>query len=216
VHLGFPAENVVVVPPGVHERFAPSAASSRDASPLVVAAGRLSHVKRFDELLRAMQAVRASVPDARVEIVGDGPLRGDLERWITANDASQWAILRGRVSDEELVATYRRAWIVASASIAEGWGMTITEAGACGTPAVATDVAGHRGAVLDGITGDLVADTGDLASAIIALLDDVERRDLYGRNALARRDELTWDATAGRLLDVLLDDVRRRATSSRR
>src|SRR3546814_15682597 len=48
--------------------------------------------------------------------------------------------LRGRVPDEELVELYQRAWVVASASSSEGWGMSLTEAAACGTPAVANHI----------------------------------------------------------------------------
>ena len=58
---------------------------------------------------------------------------------------------------------YRRAWVVASSSQREGWGMTLTEAAACGTPAVATAIAGHADAVLDGESGLLVDDLDDLA-----------------------------------------------------
>lgn len=209
VELGFPPGNLVVVPPGVHERFSPDGGVSRSATPLVVAAGRLAPVKRFDALLGAIESARAVVPDLEVEIVGDGQLRDDLDAWIRGHGASHWARLTGRVSDDELVAAYRRAWIVASASLAEGWGMTITEAGACGTPAVATDVVGHRDAVIDGVTGDLVPDAG-LGTAIASLVRDSDRLTSYGRAAEARRAELTWDMTAARLAEVLLDDVRRR------
>lgn len=210
IELGFPAANVVVVPPGVHDRFAPSTAVAPHPRPLVVAAGRLAPVKRFHLLLESVLAARSMVPDLEVEIVGEGPLRPDLQAWIDIHDAASWARLRGRVTDDELVDTYRRAWMVASASLAEGWGMTITEAGACGTPAVATDVAGHRDAVVDGVTGDLVASPGDLGPALAALARDIDRREAYSRHAIERRAELTWDATAARLLEVLLDDVRRR------
>src|SRR3546814_15393565 len=61
--------------------------------------------------------------------------------------------LRGRVPDEELVELYQRAWVVASASSSEGWGMSLTEAAACGTPAVATNIAGHLDAVEHERTG---------------------------------------------------------------
>lgn len=206
--LGFPADNVSVVPPGVHDRFSPSDLP-RDDRPLVVAAGRLAPVKRFDALLVAVADARRRIPDLRVEIIGEGPLRSELETWIRDNHASEWATLRGRVTDDELVHTYRRAWIVASASLAEGWGMTLTEAGACGTPAVATDVVGHRGAVVDGQTGDLVADPGDLGTAIAELIRDTPRRETYGRHAVARRASFSWDSTAAQLLEVLLSDARR-------
>ncbi len=65
--------------------------------------------------------------------------------------------LLGHVERDELRAEYRRAWVVASGSLAEGWGLTLTEAAACGTPAVATDIRGHRCSVVDGRTGVLAA-----------------------------------------------------------
>jgi len=72
----------------------------------------------------------------------------------------------GRVDDEELLSWYRRAWVVASSSQREGWGMTLTEAAACGTPAVATAIAGHADAVLDGESGLLVEDPAELSVAL--------------------------------------------------
>lgn len=216
IELGFPAEHISVVPPGVHERFGPRPDVIRSPRPLVVAAGRLAAVKRFDLLLAAVEQARQLVPEMTVEIVGEGPLRPQLERWISDHSAESWAMLRGRVSDDELVRTYCRAWMVASASLAEGWGMTITEAGACGTPAVATDVAGHRDAIVDGVTGVLVADVRDLGDTLASVASDHDRRAQLGRGAANRRHQLTWDATAARLLEILRDDARRQLASARR
>ncbi len=70
----------------------------------------------------------------------------------------------GHVSDEELLDLYRSAWVVASASAREGWGMTITEAGACGTPAVATRIAGHTDAVVHEHSGLLVDGRDDFVA----------------------------------------------------
>ncbi len=67
----------------------------------------------------------------------------------------------GHLRDDELVDLYRRAWVVASASAREGWGMALTEAGACGTPAVATRIPGHVDAVRDGVSGVLTDGTAD-------------------------------------------------------
>ena len=97
------------------------------------------------------------MPDLRVRIVGEGPLRTDLERWIAEHGAAGWVELLGHVSRDRLRDEYRRAWLVASASLAEGWGLSLTEAAACGTPAVATDISGHRCSVVAGRTGLLVA-----------------------------------------------------------
>ena len=94
-------------------------------------------------------------PALRAVIIGEGYERPALEA-LRASSAPRMARLPGHVDDEELVAWYRRAWVVASSSQREGWGMTLTEAAACATPAVATDIAGHRDAVVDGESGSLV------------------------------------------------------------
>jgi glycosyltransferase involved in cell wall biosynthesis len=209
VHLGFPPRNVKVVPPGVEPVFCPDASVVESERPLVVATGRLSPVKRFHLVLEAVREVRRSIPDVEVVIVGEGPERERLEAWISQNGAGGWARLAGRVPLDGLIDIYRRAWVVASASLAEGWGMTLTEGGACGTPAVATDVVGHRGAVLDGVTGVLVPGPADLAPGLVALLVDHDRRHVLGSAAVTRGAELTWDRTAAETLEVLLDDARR-------
>jgi glycosyltransferase involved in cell wall biosynthesis len=122
----------------------------------------------------------------------------------------------GRVDDDELLSWYRRAWAVASTSRREGWGMTLTEAAACGTPAIATDIAGHADAVRDGESGLLVSDqtanrTGDFAEALVRVLtNDVLRRDL-SNGALARSTCFTWDSTARRALEALAEETSRHA-----
>ena len=60
--------------------------------------------------------------------------------------------------------------MVGSASLAEGWGLSLTEGAACGTPGVATDISGHRCSVVDGVTG-VLASEDRLAAALAAVLD---------------------------------------------
>lgn len=206
--LGLKASRVHVVPPGIDARFAPSPAVARSPHPLVVAVGRLMPVKRFDHLVAQVAPLRAEHPELQVVIVGEGAEREQLEAQIADLDARDWIHLPGRLSHAELVDHYRRAWLVTSASVAEGWGMTLTEAAACGTPAVVTDIGGHRDAVRDGRTGVLAAPT-DLGRAIGALLTDHDRRAALAAGALAYASELTWEATAAGTLGVLAADARR-------
>ena len=87
--------------------------------------------------------------------------------------------------------------------------MTITEAAACGTPAVVTRISGHADAVVDGRTG-LLVEPAELAPAISALVrDDAERKRL-AKEALEHARKLTWEATALGTLRVLADDAIRR------
>src|SRR5205085_1521539 len=81
--------------------------------------------------------VRARHPDLEAVVVGEGYERAALEARRHALGADGWIHLPGRVEDDALLDLYRRAWVVASTSLREGWGMTITEAAACGTPVLA-------------------------------------------------------------------------------
>jgi glycosyltransferase involved in cell wall biosynthesis len=206
--LGFAPGYVHVVPPGVDARFSPGGAKS--TTPLVVAVGRLVPVKRFHVLLDALATCREHHPQLQAVIVGDGYEREHLERVRRELGADDWVSLPGSVSDAELLDLYRRAWIVASASAHEGWGMTLTEAAACGTPSVATRIPGHEDAVSDGRSGLLVGDVGELAGALDRVLGDADLRARLCAGARARAAELTWGATAQGTLEVLAAEAIRR------
>jgi glycosyltransferase involved in cell wall biosynthesis len=110
--------------------------------------------------------------------------------------------LLGRVTRGQLRDEYRRAWLVGSASLAEGWGLSLTEGAACGTPAVATDISGHRCSVVDGVTGVLAPPTR-LGATLAEVIADEERRGRLAAAAVARARTLTWDASARGALAVL-------------
>lgn len=206
--LGFSPERVSVAAPGVEARFSPGGA--RHPDPLVVAVGRLVPVKRFDLLIEALAQAKRRVPALRAAIVGEGYERGALEALRHSLGADDWLSLPGRVEEDELVAWYRRAWVVASSSQREGWGMTLTEAAACGTPAVATDIAGHRDAVVHGQSGLLVdSRPAELGAALADVLGDEELRNRLGRGALERARWFTWGATARATLEALAAETRR-------
>ncbi len=207
LRFGFRPELVEAVPNGVEKFFQPGGPPS--ASPLVVAVGRLAPVKRFDRLLQAALAARLRVPDLQLTVVGEGPERGRLEEIIRANDASSWITLPGHVDRDGLLKLYQRAWLVASASLAEGWGLTLTEAAACGVPAVATNISGHRCSVVDGVTGEL-AELEQLGDTIAAVLLDADRREKLGAAALERARTLTWESSAVGIAKGLHTEVLRR------
>ena len=197
LELGFRPDRVLAVNNGVSEAFRPAndPDAARSPEPLVVAVARLAPVKRFDELIRAAVVARHEVPALRLEIVGDGPMRAELEALAHDLGAGEWITFVGQVAHADLVARYQRAWLVASASLAEGWGLTLTEAAACGTPAVATDIRGHRSSVVDGVTG-VLAPLDRLGATLAQVLNDHDLRARLAEAALARARTLTWDAAA--------------------
>ena len=212
-YLGLPPSRVRVVPPGIDQRFHPSGAKSE--TPLVVAVGRLMPSKRFDDLIATMAEVRTLVPTAELVIVGDGYERPALEEQIASIGAHSWIRLAGRVSDEELLSLYRKAWLVASASIAEGWGMTLTEAAGCGTPSVATDIAGHRDSVAPNLSGLLARTPREFTDQVTAVLTNTSLRQQLSDGALQHAATLTWTATALGTFTPLAEDAIRRQKGRR-
>ncbi len=180
-----PERKVDVVPnPVPDEFFLPGdAASARAAlgaggSPLVGIVGRLAAEKGHRFLFGAVRRLVRDLPDARLAVVGDGPLRGDLE------EAAREAGLDGRVVFAGLREDVHRILpgldVFVLASSYEGQGVVLLEAMAAGIPVVATRVGGVPGVVRDGTDGLLVpyGDEAALAGAMRRVWTD---RVLRGR-----------------------------------
>lgn len=206
LHLGWPPHRVTAIDNGVEPWWQPDP-QRRAREPMVVAVGRLAPVKRFDLLIEQAVEAKRMVEDLVMVIVGEGPERERLEALVDAAGARSWITLVGRVDADTLRRLYQQAWLVASGSLAEGWGLSLTEAAACGTPAVATDISGHRCSVVDGVTGLLAAPEA-LGATMVRLLRDHRERSVLGDAALERARTLTWDATAAGVARVLADEVR--------
>ncbi len=203
--LGFRSERIEVVPPGVDPKFTPGGA--RTPKPTVLAVGRLAPVKRFDMLIEAVAAARRQVPDLSLTVVGVGPERGALKGLVETLGAEDFVTFEGRLSDQDLVDHYRSAWMVAATSIREGWNMTLTESAACGTPAVATRIAGHVDAVADGVSGLLADDGAGIAANLVAIASDADLRQRLQSGALEHARRFTWENTATRILEALADEA---------
>jgi glycosyltransferase involved in cell wall biosynthesis len=207
VELGFRPERIDVVPPGVDPMYTPG--GERSAPPMILHVGRLVPVKRIDRLIRAAVVAREAAPDLTMVIAGNGPLRHELEELIAGLGATEWISMVGRVSDEEKLDLYRRAWVVASSSVREGWNMTLTEAGACGTPVVATRIPGQVDAVAEGRSGLLADDDAELARHLVAVATDPELRDRLAAGAVEHARQFTWEATARSILTALAEEAER-------
>jgi glycosyltransferase involved in cell wall biosynthesis len=220
--LGMRPELVSVLPPGIDRRFAEAeTASGRPATrkshhPLVVSVGRLVPVKQFERVIAAAGPLSALHPDLEIVIVGEGYERLRLEAAIEEAGVGHVVRLAGHLTDDELVALYRRAWVLVSTSAREGWGMTVTEAAACGTPAVVSSIAGHLDAVEDGVTGLLFDNEDQFVKGVDRVLADGVLRAKMSRAARERARSYSWEATALGALQLLADEARRQGQRRRR
>jgi glycosyltransferase involved in cell wall biosynthesis len=205
--MGFRPERVKVAEPGLDPEFHYRGPKSQE--PLVVGVGRLAPVKRFSLFLDVVEEARKLVPSLRAVIAGDGYERYFLLKQIHDRGMDSFVELRGYVPRPELVRLLGKAWVLLATSCREGWGLAISEAGACGTPAVATDIVGHRSSVVHGVTGLVAATKDELVAALVRLLTDADLRRRLGHNARERAKELSWDKTARTILLTLASACRR-------
>ncbi|MBD3942647.1 glycosyltransferase [Microbacterium sp. NEAU-LLC] len=163
-----------VVPNTIELGSEPDAASIRDPH-RVVMLNRLAPQKRVDLAVRAWPAVVAAVPDAHLDVYGDGPLRDELQGLVDELGVTASVTLHGATSQRDAV--FDRSSVFLTSTAFEGQGLSIAEALARGLPVVSTDARyGPREAVGD--AGVLVppGDVEALAGALIALLQDDARR----------------------------------------
>lgn len=172
--MPLPGVRVLAVPNIVP---APDVPPSEGTSKVISAAGRLVRGKRFDLLIEAFSAVAAKHPDWQLRIHGGGAERAKLQGLIDGLGLSGKAELTGPRSPIE--AEFAKASIVASASDAESFGMTIVEAMRCGVPVVSTDCPlGPAEIIHNGKDGLLVPRGGGqaLAGALLELIEAPQRR----------------------------------------
>ena len=207
---GLPADRVRVVPNGIAlDVYRPDPGADRFEEPTLLYLGRLKRYKSVDICIHAVARLRDRGVEARLIIAGKGDdeprLRAEATRLRLADRVS----FRGFVTEDEKLDLFRRSWVHVLPSPKEGWGITILEAGACGTPSLASDAPGLRDSVQDGETGVLIpyGDVEAWASAADRLLANRDERDRLGAGALAFAQRFTWDAAADGIEATLLDRV---------
>ena len=216
-----PAE-LRLIPPGVEMPgdVTPEPAERVERPTLLTIARLRDSYKGHDVLIRALALVRAEVPDVELVVVGDGPLRGELERLAETAGVAGAVRFLGTVSDDERDRWLRRADVFAMPSrlpadglAGEGFGIVYLEAAAYGKPVVAGNVAGALDAVADGVSGLLVdpTDPQAVANALTSLLLDRELAARLGHAGAQRAKSFAWPLIAARLEAVLLEQVAKRA-----
>lgn len=209
VRRGIPRGRIRVVHCGMdHDTYRPDPSHAKAGVPTVLFVGRLRRYKGVDWLLHAMPAVRERVPGVRLLVVGDGPDRARLESLAVRLGVSEAVTFAGFLPRREKARLMREAWALVQPSPKEGWGLTVIEAGACGTAVVAADSPGLRDSVRRDATGVLVpfGDAPGLSDALARVLTDATLRDRLAEGGRAWSARFRWPDCAARSLDALLGD----------
>jgi glycosyltransferase involved in cell wall biosynthesis len=187
-----PDSRVSVIWNGIDcQRFHPPPAGTRAAAePIVLCVARMVPDKDPRTLVSAFKIVLDRFPAARLQLVGDGPLKGEIIA------EARRTLPHGRFQfldgTRDLLPLYHQASLLVLSSIREGFPNVVIEAMACGLPVVATRVGGLAEVVDHGRTG-LLASPGSpeaLAGPMVELLRDEEKRIIHGAAGRRRAEDL--------------------------
>jgi glycosyltransferase involved in cell wall biosynthesis/O-antigen/teichoic acid export membrane protein len=172
----------------------------KEPVPTFLFAGRLAANKRPDHAVDAFRCIRRLLPNARLWVVGQGPLEQPLRRALPSG-----AELLGFLPRDELYQRMARAHCLLVPSVREGWGLVVIEANSVGTPAVGYDVPGLRDSIRNGATGLLArpGDPAELARQALSLIADEQRYGTMSQAAAEWASQFSWDQMARDLLGVV-------------
>jgi glycosyltransferase involved in cell wall biosynthesis len=179
IAYGIPSETVTTLPIGIDvKKFIPGATPIVKRGRRILFVGRLVEKKGCGFLLRAIPLVKNRVPDVELAIVGDGPLRPELER--LARELGLPVRFHGALGPMAIKSELDQARVFCLPSTraangdAEGLPIVLLEAQAAGLPVVASQLGGVREAVVNGKTGYsfVEKDIGDLACRLTQILTD--------------------------------------------
>lgn len=198
-------KNVFTITPGLN--FKPlNKLPRKNHLPRLVSLGRITKMKRVGDTLQAFRLLHKEFPIIKLMVIGRGKKEylehlKNLCQEIKIEDRVSFP---GFVSDKEKRKILSQSWMLVSSSLKEGWGLTVIEAAACGTPTVAYKIPGLVDSVKNQETGILCQKNNPvhLAKNIRKLLINPRLRKQLSQNALEYSRSFNWDKTAEESLRI--------------
>ncbi len=166
-----PSAQIGTIPYGVNQELFQYTPLPKEPRILVVS--RLIKRRGIHSIIDALPSIISEIPDAHLDIVGDGPQHIHLEQQASELGISSRVHFHGNVSAEALKQHYQNCSVFCHLSTSDGWNQPALEAMSTGRPVIGMD-APHNSMILDGVTGYLISptDLNSLSNYLIQILDD--------------------------------------------
>jgi glycosyltransferase involved in cell wall biosynthesis len=173
--------------------------------------GRIQKYKGIHDALHAFHKLSLRYPQITLKIAGRGPYEAQARRWVEKHNLGDRILFLGFVSEERKKHLLQNARAVLQTSYKEGWGLTVIEANACGTPVIANDAPGLCDSVQHGSTG-ILYDFGNVSSLVRVMssyLDSPEREKQLRSKCRSWAERFSWERAAEETEDILLQQLHR-------
>lgn len=200
-------DEVEIVNPGIHnDKFL---TLKKTKQPSFLYLGRLQPYKNIEIAVKAFVQVVEKYKDATLTIAGYGESLEVLKKLAADLKIEESIHFTGKVSEDEKYKLLAQSWVMVQPSMIEGWGITVIEANASGTPVIASNVNGLRDSVIDGKTGLLIKpkDEKAFAKAMIDLIEDKDFRNYLSEQGKKWALGFRWENSANKFLTMIEDTV---------
>ncbi len=193
IKIGIKSNRISIINPGVNsEVFKPR---KKTNYPSIVYFGGMRPYKRPEESLYLLSLLKDEIKDLKLTIIGEGISKTHLEKLAKYLGLSDDVLFTGKISYPKIAEFVSTAWLNIHTSKTEGWGISISEASAAGTPTVAYNVPGVRDAIKDGLNGIKVEDGNrkELANAALLILRNPEK---WWSSSVEVAKKYSWERAA--------------------
>ncbi|MBE6023468.1 MAG: glycosyltransferase family 4 protein [Cellulosilyticum sp.] len=174
--------------------------------PIILFIGRVAKEKSIDFLIKAMPQLLTQIPDAKLVIVGDGPIRLELEELAQNLGVRNAVIFTGMQPWNTIGRMYQLGDVFVSASVTETQGLTFAEAMAAALPVIAREDESIAGFVRDGYNGQLFHTIDELSKALYQILSNEAYRKQLSQNAIHSIKPLSAE-TFGHHAEVFYEEI---------
>lgn len=180
--------------------------------PSIIYLGRLKPYKSLENIINILPEILKKIPNLKMFIAGEGESRPSLEKLVHDLSLKKTVQFLGRVEESVKASLLAKSWLMVQPSMVEGWGITVIEANASGTPVIASDVPGLRDSVKNPHSGLLITwdNKEKWTNAIVSVLTDKKQRNELEKFAKTWGQEFSWEKSTEKLSTLLSKDLQKK------
>ena len=203
IEMGQPAEKIDILYNAIdHDLFGNVKVEKFD-DPTISYIGRIKKYKNLEAVVDALPGLIEKIPALKMRIGGMGDHVENLKKYVGEKGLEHKVKFLGYLTEEQKAEEMAKAWLFITMALKEGWGITVIEANAAGTPVVGSNVPGLRDSIKNNITGRLVDldNPTQLHNVLVELLADQEKLNDISTEAKKWASNFTWNASAEHFLE---------------
>jgi glycosyltransferase involved in cell wall biosynthesis len=207
VALGQPENKIDFLYNAIDQELFKSTNYKKSETPLLVYVGRIKKYKNLKNIINSVEILKKKTSDFKLIIAGTGSDLNNLKKLTKKKGLQNWIEFSGYITESEKAKLLGSAWIFITTPFKEGWGITVIEANAMGTPAIGSDVPGLRDSIKNNETGILVSPDNPvkLAEEVYSLIMNKEKLKNLSEAAKNWSHQFNWDNSAEHFLQKVKD-----------